>query len=393
MNVLVAVDAQLFQTPDGKVWAETIYGYAFWKRYLDVFDSVSVVARLARVAYQDVDGFLRSDGDRVRFMALPMARGAREYLRNVLAFARSAKLAAGDEACAIIRLPSVAASFVAHSFTRLGRPYCIEVVADPSSAFAEHRFTRKLTTWHLKKMALKANGVSYVTQFALQREYPSFAHTHGSDEARFESYYSSIVLSQSFFSAPRDYSTHGARYRIVHTANNITTNVKGHDVTIRIVRLLRDRGFDVSVRFIGGGTMRSALEEYANSQGVGAWVEFTGALASAEEVRKNLLDGDIFVLPTKAEGLPRSVIEAMAVGLPCLSTPVGGVPELLEEKYLFDPLDAEGFAQKLASLIQRPEELSAMSRRNVEKAREYEESVLRERRTAFYTRLRRLAET
>ena len=46
MNVLVAVDAQLFMTPDGKVWSKTIYGYDFWKRYLDVFETVKVVSRL-----------------------------------------------------------------------------------------------------------------------------------------------------------------------------------------------------------------------------------------------------------------------------------------------------------------------------------------------------------
>lgn len=48
MKVLVAVDAQLFRTEDGKVWTPTIYGYEFWTRYLDIFEEVVVVSRIKK---------------------------------------------------------------------------------------------------------------------------------------------------------------------------------------------------------------------------------------------------------------------------------------------------------------------------------------------------------
>lgn len=392
MNVLVAVDAQLFMTPDGKVWSKTIYGYDFWKRYLDVFETVKVVSRLGKADYTQVEGYLRSDGDNVSFAPMPMVRGMKGYVKNLVPFFRNAQKAVTDEDCAIIRLPSIAATFVEFAYARKHRPYALEVVVDPLNAYAGNKLAAKVLTAQLKKSCLNANGVSYVTQYALQEQYPSRAHINGKSTSEyFESYYSSIILKESFFASARDYSQTGKKIKLVHTANNINNDVKGHDVVIKVVKKLNDLGIDASVTFIGDGDLRPELERMAEGLGLGTKVVFTGLLGSAMEVRAKLLEADMFILPTKAEGLPRAVIEAMAVGLPCLSTPVNGIPELLETEYMFDPMDVEGFTNKIIELLQNPEKMGQASMRNINKAREYEESVLQKRRIDFYTRLKNLA--
>lgn len=99
----------------------------------------------------------------------------------------------------------------------------------------------------------------------------------------------------------------------------------------------------------------------------------------------------MFVFPTKAEGLPRAVIEAMAVGLPCISTPVNGIPELLDREFLLNPNDTEGFAEKISFLVDNPLIMEKCSLRNISKAYEYEQNVLQSRRNKFYTKLRELA--
>lgn len=393
MNVLVAVDAQLFMTPDGKVWSKTIYGYDFWKRYLDVFETVKVVSRLGKADYTQVEGYLRSDGDNVSFAPLPMVRGMKGYVKNVISFLKDAKKAVRDEDCAIIRLPSIPATFVEFVYARKHKPYVLEVVVDPLNAYAGNKLAAKVLTEQLRKSCLNANGVSYVTQYALQEQYPSRARISGKNtEEYFESYYSSIILKDDFFAPARDYSKIGNKVKLVHTANNINNDVKGHDVVIEVVKKLNDLGIDASVTFIGDGDLRPELEKMAEVLGVGTKVVFTGLLGSAMEVREKLLDADIFILPTKAEGLPRAVIEAMAVGLPCLSTPVNGIPELLEKAYMFDPLDVGGFTNKIVDLLKQPEELNRVSARNIEKAKEYEETVLQKRRMEFYIKLKQLAE-
>ena len=392
MNVLVAVDAQLFMTPDGKVWSKTIYGYDFWKRYLDVFETVKVVSRLGKADYTQVEGYLRSDGDNVSFAPLPMVRGMKGYVKNVISFLKDAKKAVRDEDCAIIRLPSIPATFVEFVYARKHKPYALEVVVDPLNAYAGNKLAAKVLTEQLRKSCLNANGVSYVTQYALQEQYPSRARISGKNtEEYFESYYSSIILKEGFFAPARDYSKIGNKVKLVHTANNINNDVKGHDVVIEVVKKLNDLGIDASVTFIGDGDLRPELEKMAEVLGVGTKVVFTGLLGSAMEVREKLLDADIFILPTKAEGLPRAVIEAMAVGLPCLSTPVNGIPELLEKEYMFDPMDSQGFTKKIIELLQNPEKMGQTSMRNINKAREYEETVLQQRRIELYTKLKNLA--
>ena len=114
---------------------------------------------------------------------------------------------------------------------------------------------------------------------------------------------------------------------------------------------------------------------------------FTGLLPSPNNVRDELVKSDIFVFPTRAEGLPRAVIEAMAVGLPCLSTPVNGIPELLDNDFMFEPDDVDGFANKIIELIQNPSMLEQISKKNIEKSKEYSWDKLSYRRTKFYEKL------
>ena len=103
-----------------------------------------------------------------------------------------------------------------------------------------------------------------------------------------------------------------------------------------------------------------------------------------------LIESDMYVFPTQAEGLPRGILEAMAVGLPVLSTPVGGIPEVVERKYLFNPNDVEGFANMICYLADNPEEMNNISHKNFNKALEYKNSILQQKRDIFYQKLIKL---
>ena len=150
-----------------------------------------------------------------------------------------------------------------------------------------------------------------------------------------------------------------------------------------------EKGYSAEVYFVGAGTKVPDFETYAKQKGINDRVHFVGRISGHEEMFKFLKACDLMVFPSKSEGLPRTLIEAMAVGLPCISSNVGGIPELLDKKYLFSPLDIDGFAMEICRLIDNPKELEEMSRENIRRAKDYSSDVLTERRTAFYKKLKR----
>jgi glycosyltransferase involved in cell wall biosynthesis len=137
--------------------------------------------------------------------------------------------------------------------------------------------------------------------------------------------------------------------------------------------------------FIGDGKHRTELEARAKAAGLAKHVRFLGELPAGKHVRAQLDQADLFVLPSRTEGLPRALIEAMARGLPCIGSEVGGIPELLPSEDMVPPGDMSALARKIREVATRPERMTRMSARNLEKAREkYREEILRERRVSFY---------
>ena len=76
MNLILALDHRFLRTPDGSYWSTTLYPYAFWSRYLGVFDRMSILARV-HDAPTKLDSWKRVDGDQVSFVPVPAYVGPR----------------------------------------------------------------------------------------------------------------------------------------------------------------------------------------------------------------------------------------------------------------------------------------------------------------------------
>lgn len=393
MKVAVVVDSHIFRTPDHKFWVKGITGNDFFRRYLHIFDGVRVISRVKDIGYEEAAKMLRVDSQEVEVFALPYSRGMKEYMKNYWRTRRAVKKSIEGFQCAIFRLPSVISFLVLDEFKKTGHPYAIEVVADPEDAYADNAIAKKMYTKKLRKAASTANGAAYVTKKALQKKYPSRAHQQGKDtELFFTEYYSSIDLDAHFFGEVKTYDEKKDKLIICHTSNKNATTEKGQDTLINALGILVSRGYDVSVKFIGDSEIKDQFEKLADDYGVSDRICFTGLLAKKEEVRTELISSDLFVYPTRAEGLPRSIIEAMAVGLPVVSTPVGGIPELVPSTYLVEVGNAKEFAEVITRLLKDRQELEEMSRRNLEAAAQYERKELQQRRDDFYGRLKMLTE-
>jgi len=101
---------------------------------------------------------------------------------------------------------------------------------------------------------------------------------------------------------------------------------------------------------------------------------------------------DLFVLASLTEGLPRVIVEAMARAMPVIATSVGGIPELLPPEDLVPPGDPKALAAKIAEVARDGARITRMADRNLARAHQFHESVLRDRRLAFYRHLRSVME-
>lgn len=390
MRVLVATDAHIYEMPDGSHWTPAIYGYSFWKRYLNVFEKVRIVARVKKV--DELPGkALCVDGPGVEIFPVPFYQGPNELLKKYFAIHMALRHVSDECDVAIFRMPSQTASMTL-SHIRRRIPIGGEVVYDPADDLKRKDVNLLIhtldiiTSNRLKRFCLRANGVSYVTENSIQQQYPSRARLKGESDHFFETYYSTITLNEEAFGAPRYYNDKNS---ITLGFSNVSMNSerKGEPILLRAVQICRQNGYDIRCVLIGDGSKKAEFEKLAADLGIGEYTEFTGRLASSDEVRSRITNTDIYVFPSQAEGLPRGILEAMAVGLPVLSTPVGGIPEVIENRYLFSPMDVEGFAKMIMHLADNQDELTKMSEDNFKKSCEFKNDILQNKRDKFYKKL------
>lgn len=401
MNVLVVADGHYCVTPDGTVYADSVYDYAFYKRYLQVYDHVFAVVR-ARVVDDVPKNKKKSSGNGVTFLFMPVYQGPYEYILKYISIKRFVSKVCNDERmdCAIFRIPAATSNIFCKEFKKTHKPFSVEVVTDPWENFGPkasgNKFmlyiVRRSWTRLVKDMCDYANGASYVTYKYLQRKYPPRCYREKNNNTYFTASYSSVELQDNSFAIEKKWSADQMSFTIAHVSNYFSDYGKGHLTLMEAVKTVRDHGLDAKICFVGDGPMRQEFEECARKLGIAEAVTFTGRLANGDEVRKVIASADIFALPTFAEGLPRVLLEAMAEGLPCLSSPICGIPEILDIEFLFDFEDSNGFARGIENFINNVELMNKEGKRNLLEAKKYSASELNKRRKEFYFKLRKLTE-
>lgn len=384
-KLLLSCDDTIYYS-EGKYYVADQEGLDFFQRYLRVFEQLRIVCRCkeetpiksSRVPLED---------KRIQVVRITDFHRPKQYAQKYFKVGREIKDAIKECDRAVFRLPSTIAFRVWKAFRKTGLPYACEIVYDAKDGIAASTNWINKFLWvkihnDMQKACFNAAGVSCVTEHYLQQRY----FTKVKDG--FSSHYSSLSLAKEFYSGVRDYPN--KTFLIAHVAKQVAFNGrKGINQIIEALAQLKKKGIIVNVSFAGkdynGGIEK--LQQYAQSLGVGEQVNFLG-FVSREELSRLLDTSDLYVMPTKAEGLPRVIIEAMAKGLPCISTPVSGNPELLSEHYLVDYYDVAALADRIEELVNAKDVYEKASADNFNNSLKYEASLLQARRDEFYGKLK-----
>jgi colanic acid/amylovoran biosynthesis glycosyltransferase len=182
----------------------------------------------------------------------------------------------------------------------------------------------------------------------------------GFPEAKVHVHYHGVDVQR--FACDRRESADAHRLRILIVGRLVPK--KGHAILLRALQLLGDswqveRGYEL--RVVGDGPMRARLARMSRELSLDQHVHFTGHLQYAgEAMLSEYAKADVFVLPSmrvegNKEGIPGTLLEAMAAGLPIISTFHAGIPEVMEHGthgLLVPEADAEALARALYRLME-----------------------------------------
>lgn len=391
MDLTLLFDHRFYQDQDGLIFSLQTYNYSFFaKRYLPIFDRVRILARVSNnPPRKRTDEYTIGQG--VELVSLGNWNGPVEFISKRQTVLEKLHEYIFKDTAVLMIAPGTISSLARKQLAKAGYPYGLEVVGDPYDMFApgavKHPLRPFFRWWfpqQLRQQCAGACASAYVTKQALQSRYPCPAYSVGVSDVH--------ISETALVSAPRPLCKEKDQFTLI-TVATLAQLYKAPDVLIKAVAVCVQEGLDIKLVLVGDGKFRSQLEAQAASLGLKERVCFRGQLPAGDAVRSELDQADLFLLPSYQEGLPRAMVEAMARGLPCIGSNVGGIPELLPPEDMVSPGDVTVLAQKIREVITNSERLANMSAHSLEKAMEYQEDILWTQRYKFYEYLRETTET
>jgi len=382
-RLLIVTDATFYRLGD-QVLDRGGFERRCFDDYCAEFDEVRVAARVADRL--PATGLPRADGDGLSFVDLQPAQGLARALAPRARHCGALQRAVGWADALCLRLPAVAGWHAARLARAQRKPAMFELTGDPLAvgpgglaARIEGRLLDRRTRWIVRRCRLG----SYVSASHLQARYPA------APDATTASI-SSIRLERARLRAPRTERWQSDRLRLIHVGS--FSPVKNQALLIEGVRRARAEGLPIALKLVGEGATWARIERMVRAHGLEDRVTLTGHLPGPERVMAEMAAADALVMPSWSEGLPRAVLEAMAVGLPVLGSDVAGIRQLLPHWLLFDPALPASLLERCRVLFDDVAYRRAAAHGS-SKVREFTADVLSARRRALLAELRQRALT
>lgn len=285
-------------------------------------------------------------------------------------------------------VPDSVATIALEYALRLRKTCMAVAVGCPWDAFWNHSLRGKCMApigfFTMRRIMGKVPYAMYVTEKFLQRRYPCKGETVACSNVE-------LRLSEESILDKRLTKINDIKKGTLKIVTSAAVNVryKRQQDVIKAMSLLLKQDCDIQYYLLGGGD-NTYLCSIAEKCGVAENVHFLG-LCSHEEVFNILDDMDVYVQPSRTEGLPRALVEAMSRGLPAIGTDVGGIPELLQSDCLYSPGDIKTLAQIISGFT--VDKMRECAFNNFKRAQDFQKNVLDKRRTTFMRHIKAMAES
>lgn len=372
-----------FVKRDNKYYSLGGFTNELWENYLPFFNHIYVFARVSHDASIPVSESNLASSDRISFIELPYYVGVAEYLKVRKQLRKDIYNAIKPEGVYLLRLPGTIGGNVIDFLRKKNIDYYCEVVGDPWGVFSKGSikgplriFLRYYSTYKLKQNVKNSKGALYVTNAYLQGMYPvkEGALSVGASDIQLE--------DKDFVSSPKSFDSKQKEYTII-SVGSLAQMYKSPDVVLNAIKVLNESGIKIKLIWVGDGVFKEDMVKYSEELDIKEQVSFVGGVPHSEVV-DYLKDSDFFILASRTEGLPRAMVEAMAQGLPCIGTKVGGIPELIDKEVLVHPNSVEDIVKVIKRLVNDPEFANSQAKRNLQESLNYKREILSEKRNSFY---------
>jgi glycosyltransferase involved in cell wall biosynthesis len=353
-EVVVCLEHRFYEF-EGALYTKLAFPYSYWSSYLEYFDKVIIFARVQPVDTLSNE-MARVDGRDVFYKALPYYVGPASFFSKLPSLIASAFALAWRHDYFLLRSGNTA-NLVWLFLIVLRRRYIREYpgnIREGIVGFAGNRPIVRLTAGFLHRLARLQGRYSRANSYV--SEYCRALYDDGRGGIIFSSFNSAEIKVQK-----TDFTIESNCLKIISVGR--LEKEKGHQTLVDAVASF-SKEIPVRVSFIGDGGHRVSLEAQCRASGVNA--EFLGPITNREFIFERLRCSDIFVIPSLTEGMPRALLEALAIGVPCIGSNVGGIPEVLGKCSLFPPGDTNSLVDLLRRYSRSEEFRERLSREGVE---------------------------
>lgn len=382
MSNLIYIHDHKFINLKGVYYSEGKFTSKVFSRY-DVFNSdINVISRV--VENKQGDKLNKISNSNIHFKPVKGVSFSsvftKYFFANIKLVVREIKKADA----LIVRLPSFLGIFVLILNIFFKKKYFIELVGDPQEALMTSKsqvgllfkFFVYLFSLCNKFFIKHADGVIYVTQYDLQQRYPI---------KKLQAYASNVEVNiKPLDLGLNEYALKNEKTVKVGLIGSFNNEYKGIDTALKTIKLLKDQELIVNLHILGSGKLKDYYLNMANQLEIKNQIFFDGSLSGGEAVLNWLKELDLYIQPSRTEGLPRALIEAMSTGLPCIATNVGGIPELLHEDDLVDKDSPVTLAERISEAVQSQELRYQMGQRNYSRSLDYDAKQLNKIRSEFW---------
>lgn len=376
MNLMFVHDVRS-ETYNEETFARS-YGYKIWEeRYLPVFNKINVCFR-NKDTNVDLNGISdKSSGPKVFFdKRIGMFKGPDVFFSRRIKNILRENIRNND--AVIVRLDSFLGLQTISECRKINKPYMIELVGCAWDSFWNHGFLGKILAPYLfiktKIEVKRAPFVVYVTREFLQKRYPTKGISTNISNVKISK------QKESDLNGRIEKISRLGNKIILGTAANVDVKYKGQKFVIEALGRLKKQGYtQFEYQILGPGDQRYLLD-MARKFGVENQIKLLGSYPHEKVFEWMRNELDVYIQPSLQEGLPRAVIEAMSLGVPCIGSDVAGIPELLDKKWVFSrKKDKANEISKLLKKISK-EELKVQAIRNFKTAEEYDYKFLLDKR-------------